>query len=143
MRSRKRLNEQVKRNAGRFPPDFAFQMTRDEYDALRSRLATLKTGRGAHRKYLPWVFSEHGALMAAAVLNSPEAVEMSILVVRAFVRLRSLLATHKQLAVKLAELERTLATHDTQIVVLFDAIRELMAPPAKSKPRIGFGREGS
>ncbi len=137
----KRLNEQVKRNADRFPVDFAFQLTENETDALRSQTATLKTGRGEHRKYLPRVFTEHGALMAASVLNSPRAVQMSVLVVRAFVRLRNLLATHKQLAIKLAELERRLATHDAQIVLLFDAIRELMQPLPKPRRRIGFEAE--
>ncbi|HXF75083.1 MAG TPA: ORF6N domain-containing protein, partial [Methylomirabilota bacterium] len=102
----KRLNEQVRRNADRFPPDFAFQMTREEYDSLRSQIATLERGRGRHRKYLPWVFTEHGAIMAANVLNSRRAVEASVYVVRAFVRLRRAVASHKELARKLAELER-------------------------------------
>ena len=106
--------------------------------ALRSQIATLKTGRGEHRKYLPRVFTEHGALMAASVLNSPKAVEMSILVVRAFVRLRQFLATHRQVSAKLDELERTVAAHDKHIVTLFDAVRSLMAMPEKPKRRIGF-----
>jgi hypothetical protein len=88
---------------------------------------------------LPLAFTEHGAIMAASVLNSSKAVEMSVVVVRAFVKLREILATHRQLAIKLVEFERTLATHDQQIVVLFEAIRELMAPPVKPKRRIGFG----
>jgi hypothetical protein len=137
----KRLNEQVKRNLERFPEDFAFDLTSEEYQALRSQNATLDTGRGRHRKYLPRAFTEHGALMAASVLNSAEAVEMSLLVVRAFVRLRSLLSAHGQLAAKLRELERKLATHDRHIVVLFDAIRQLMAPPAREQRRIGFRLE--
>jgi hypothetical protein len=135
----KRLNEQVKRNIGRFPLDFMFQLTSDEHASLRSQFATLKTGRGQHRKHLPYAFTEHGAIMAASVLNSPEAIDMSVLVVRAFVKLRNILATHRQLAAKLGELETRLGTHDQQIVVLFDAIRELMAPPVKPKRRIGFG----
>jgi hypothetical protein len=84
----KRLNEQVKRNADRFFPDFAFQMTSEEYDSLRSQFATLERGRGSHRKYFPWAFTEHGAIMAANVLNSRRTVEASVYVVRAFVRLR-------------------------------------------------------
>lgn len=87
----------------------------------------------------PYAFTEHGAIMAASVLNSPKAIEMSILVVRVFVKLRNIFATHKQLATKLNELERKLSIHDQKIVVLFDAIRELMAPPPKPKRRIGFG----
>ena len=116
-----------------------FQLTDEEHASLRSQSATLKTGRGQHRKFLPYAFTEHGAIMAASVLNAPKAIEMSILVVRAFVKLRNILATHRQLATKLAELERKLSTHDQQIVVLFDAIRELMTPPVKPKRRIGFG----
>jgi aromatic ring-opening dioxygenase LigB subunit len=134
----KRLSEQVKRNSDRFPADFAFVLTKAEYKSLRSQIATLKTGRGEHRKYLPRVFTEHGALMAASVLNSPKAVEMSILVVRAFVRLRQFLATHRQVSAKLDELERTVAAHDKHIVTLFDAVRSLMATPEKPKRRIGF-----
>jgi phage regulator Rha-like protein len=137
----KRLNEQVKRNIERFPPDFMFQLTKDEQDSLRSQVATLNIGRGQHRKYLPYAFTEHGAIMVASVLNSQKAIEMSVLVVRAFVKLRNLLATHRQLAIKLNELETKLSTHDQQIVVLFDAIRELMTPPAKPKHRIGFSGE--
>jgi hypothetical protein len=138
----KRLNEQVKRNIDRFPDDFAFTLTEEEHEALRSQFATLKTGRGGHRKYLPRAFTEHGALMVASVLNSPKAVEMSILVVRAFVRLRQILATNRQLATKLDELERRIAAHDKNIVALFQTVRSLMAVPEKPKRRIGFAREG-
>ena len=134
----KRLNEQVKRNIDRFPNDFVFQLTAQEFNNLRSQFATSSTGWGGTRK-LPLVFTEHGALMAASVLNSPKAIEMSIWVVRAFVKLRNILATHRQLAEKLNELERKLSIHDKQIVVLFDAIRGLMSPPEKPKRRIGFG----
>jgi hypothetical protein len=137
----KRLNEQVKRNSCRFPQDFLFQLTGDEWDSIRSQSATLKGGRGQHRKFLPFAFTEHGALMAASVLSSPRAVEMSILVVRAFVKLRGALAAHRQLATKLDELERRLSTHDRQFASLFDAIRRLMAPPGKADRPIGFRRE--
>jgi phage regulator Rha-like protein len=139
----KRLNEQVKRNIDRFPDDFAITLTEEEHEALRSQFATLKTGRGEHRKYLPRAFTEHGALMAASVLNSPKAVEMSILVVRAFVRLRQILASNRQLAAKLNELERKITAHDKNIVALFQTMRSLMAVPEKPKRRIGFNREGA
>ena len=86
------FNQAVKRNIQRFPADFAFQLTREEYESLRSQTVILKAGRGAHRKYLPCVFTEHGAVMAASILNSPKAIEMSVEVVRAFVRLRQILA---------------------------------------------------
>ena len=139
----KRLNEQVKRNAERFPPDFVFRLTADEAEALRSQIATLKTGRGHHRKYRPYAFTEHGALMAASVLNSRKAIEMSVLVVRVFVKLRAVLAAHRELAARLNELERKLSRHGEQIIAIFDAIREIMEPPVKSKRRIGFGQGGS
>ena len=139
----KRLNEQVRRNAERFPADFMFALSQEEWDALRSQSATLKTGRGQHRKYLPYAFTEHGAIMAATVLNSPRAVEVSIYVVRAFVQLRELLAGHKELAKRLNELEtrmeRKLMTQDQAIAGILDAIRQLMAPPPAQKKRpIGF-----
>ena len=136
----RRLNEQVRRNIDRFPADFMFQLTPQEFVNLKSQFATSNSGWGGKRK-LPFAFTEHGALMAASVLNSPRAVEMSIFVIRAFVKLRNMLATHRQLATKFGELERKLATHDQQIVVLFDAIRSLMAPPPKPKRRIGFSSE--
>ena len=136
----RRLNEQVKRNIDRFPDDFMFQLTKQEFENLKSQFATSSRGWGGKRK-IPFVFTEHGALMAASVLNSQKAIEMSILIVRVFVKLRGILSTHKQLATKLAQLERKLSTHDEQIVVLFEAIRELMTPPAKPKRRIGFERE--
>ena len=97
--STKRFNEQVRRNRKRFPADFMFQLTAEETSSLRSQFATLKTGRGRHRKYLPYVFTEHGAIMAATILNSPRAIEMSVYVVRAFVQLREMLASNKELGV--------------------------------------------
>ena len=138
----KRLNEQVRRNAERFPVDFMFQLAPEEWEALRSQIATLKTGRGQHRKYLPYAFTEHGAIMAATVLNSSRAVEVSIYVVRAFVQLRELLAGHKELAKRLdqleARLERKLTTQDQAIAGILEAIRELMKPPETKKRPIGF-----
>jgi hypothetical protein len=133
----KRLNEQVKRNQERFPPDFMFRLSAEESDALRSQSATSKTGRGG-RRYAPYAFTEHGAIMAATVLNSERAVEMSVFVVRAFVRLREMLATNQQLASKIDELEQRLDTHDASIQELIEAIRELMAPDPASGRRIGF-----
>jgi len=139
----KRFNEQVKRNVERFPQDFMFQLTQEEWDALRSQFATLKTGRGQHRKYLPYAFTEHGAIMAATVLNSPKATEVSVYVVRAFVRLREILASDKELALSLAELEscigRKLDSHEQAIAGILNAIREFMRPPETTKKRpIGF-----
>lgn len=133
----KRFNEQVKRNRARFPSDFMFQLNRGEYAALRSQFATSKNGRGG-RRYLPHAFTEHGAIMAATVLNSNRAVEMSVFVVRAFVRLRELLATNRQIAAKINELERRLEGHDETIQDLIEALRDLMAPPRASRRKIGF-----
>jgi hypothetical protein len=134
----KRLNEQVLRNRERFPTDFMFQLTAQEAATLRSQFATLKSGRGQHRKYLPYAFTEHGAIMAASVLNSPRAVEMSVYVVRAFVRLRELLATNRAFARKLDELESRLQTHDEAITGILRTLRELMNPPASERRGIGF-----
>jgi hypothetical protein len=132
----KRLNEQVKRNAERFPADFVFRLTAAESKNLRSQIATSSEGHGG-RRYLPFAFTEHGAIMAASVLNSPRAVEMSVFVVRAFVRLREMLATNKELTEKLAELERRLETHDEAIQEIFDAIKRLMQPN-EARKQIGF-----
>ena len=133
----KRLNEQVKRNEERFPSDFMFQLTPTEHEALRSRFATSNAGRGG-RRYPPYAFTEHGAIMAATVLNSERAVEMSVFVVRAFVRLREMLANNRELATKIEELEQRLDTHDASIQDLIEAIKELMAPEPATGRKIGF-----
>lgn len=138
-----RFNEAVRRNLARFPADFMFPLTNQDLAALRSQIATLKTGRGQHRKYPPYAFTEHGAIMAATILNSPRATEVSVYVVRAFVQLRELLAGHKALAKRLDQLEsrmeRKLMAQDETIVEILAAIRQLMAPPEPKKKRpIGF-----
>ena len=133
----KRLNQQVKRNQERFPSDFMFQLTRKEHKILRLQIATSKKGSGG-RRYLPNVFTEHGAIMAATVLNSERAVQMSVFVVRAFVRLREVLATNRRLASKVDELEKRMESHDDTIQDLIDAIRELMTPEEEPRERIGF-----
>jgi phage regulator Rha-like protein len=135
--STKRLNEQVKRNRDRFPEDFMFQVNSTEANNLRSQFATSKEGRGG-RRYLPFAFTEHGAIMLASVLNTPRAIEVSVFVVRAFVRLREILATHRTLANKLAELEGKIETHDEAIRSLVSAIRQLMAPKEGQRKKIGF-----
>ena len=135
----KRFNEQVRRNSARFPDDFMFRLSAQEWESLRSQIATLKTGRGQHRKYLPLAFTEHGAIMAATILNCPRATDVSVYVVRAFVRLREFLASHKDLARQLEEHEKKLRSHDQAIAGLIDALREVMAPPEPPKRRaIGF-----
>ena len=136
-----RLNEQFKRNSSRFPSDFSFQLTQQEFADLISQIAISKKGRGGRRK-LPWVFTEHGALMLASVLNSPIAVEASVRVVRAFVLMREQLTANKELAQKLVELESRVNGHDEAIQNLFEAIRQLVEPPLPDKRKqIGFMRE--
>jgi hypothetical protein len=133
----KRLNEQVRRNISRFPEDFAFQLTAEELTNLRSQIATSSFHGG--RRYRPWVFTEHGAIMLASVLNSDIAAQASVRVVRAFVRLREMVAANAQLASKLEELERRLDSHDEAIVDLFAALKQLLEPPEPPKRReIGF-----
>jgi hypothetical protein len=133
----KRLNEQLRRNRSRFPSDFAFQLTAEELTNLRSQIATSSFHGG--RRYRPWVFSEHGALMLASVLNSEIAVQASVRVVRAFVRLREMVAANTQLAAKLEELERRFDSHDQAIANLFTALKQLLEPSEPTKRReIGF-----
>jgi hypothetical protein len=131
-----RLNQQVRRNLHRFPDDFAFVLTEEEFADLKLQFATSSSGWGGRRKR-PFAFTEYGAVMAASVLNTPIAVAASIQVVRTFVRLRELLASHAELARKLEELEQR---YDQQFQVVFEAIRQLMAPPAAPQKtrRIGF-----
>lgn len=140
----KRFNEQVRRNRKRFPEDFMFQLSTLEAAALRSQIATsiaLPQARGG-RRYRPYAFTEHGAIMAATILNSPRAVEMSVYVVRAFVHLRGLLVSNKELARRFAQLEtrlnRKLAAHDAAIASILSAIRRLMHSPAPKRRPIGF-----
>lgn len=152
----KRLNEQVKRNIRRFPDDFMFQLTKDETDSLRSHFATLSDSvemkgvtdfkRGRHVKYLPYVFTEQGVAMLSSVLNSERAIDVNIAIMRAFVRLREILLTHKDLAAKIEVLElkyknhnMKLSEYDAHIEAIFEAIKQLMALPLMpERPKIGF-----
>lgn len=131
----KRLNEQVRRNIKRFPPDFMFQLTPEEFTSLRSQNATLNIGRGQHRKYLPYAFTEQGVAMLSGVLNSERAIDVNVAIMRAFVKLREFAMTHKELSRKLDAMEKK---YDTQFKVVFDAIRQLMTPPEPKKRKIGF-----
>lgn len=143
--STKALNQAVRRHQKRFPEDFMFQLSWEEAriwwshvmsERLRSHIVTLK--RGQHIKFRPRAFTEHGILMLSSVLNSEWAIQVNIAIMRAFVKLRQTLALHKELAKKLAELERNVIHHDAQIQSIFDAIRSLTAPPAKPQRKIGF-----
>lgn len=134
------LIQAVKRNINRFPSDFMFQLDYQEVASLRSQIVISKTGRGG-RRYQPYVFTEQGVAMLSSVLNSERAIEVNIAIMRAFVKLREMLSTNKELAHKFAQLERKIEKHDDEIKLIFDAIRQLMAPPETKKRKIGFRRE--
>ena len=133
------LNQAVTRNPARFPADFRFQLTVEEAESLRSQIVTSKKGRGG-RRYLPWVFTEHGALMAATVLNSPRAVQMSVFVIRAFVRLRVYARGHAEIAKRLEALEQRVTDHDESLGEMFQALRVLLAPSPRNVREIGFAK---
>lgn len=131
------LLQAVKRNLKRFPEDFMFQLNYQDVAALRSQIVTLKTGRGQHRKYPPYVFTEQGVAMLSSVLNSERAVQVNIAIMRVFVKLREMIASHKDLVKRLDDLEKK---YDAQFKVVFDAIRQLMSPAVPKKGKIGFAR---
>ncbi len=128
------LVQAVRRNFARFPADFMFQLSKKEFEALRSQIVISNKGRGG-RRYLPYVFTEQGVAMLSSILNSERAVQVNIAIMRAFVKLRKILASNKDLARKLEELEKK---YDSQFKVVFDAIRQLMAPPRPKPRKIGF-----
>lgn len=135
----KALNQAVKRNAKRFPRDFMFQLTWEELEAAsRSQIVTLNKARGENVKYLPYAFTEQGVSMLSSVLNSERAIQVNITIMRAFVKIREILSTHKELAAKLRELENKVSMHDSDILKIFEAIRQLMSTPEPAKRRIGF-----
>jgi hypothetical protein len=148
--STKRLNEQYRRNLGRFPADFAFQLTPEEAATLKAQPADsasrldrsqIATGSQKHRdpRYLPFAFTEHGALMAANILNSPRAVAMSVYVIRAFIKMREDLAANAAILRRLAEIDKTLLLHDAALREIYQQLRPLLAPPPEPpKPEIGF-----
>ena len=136
----KRLNEQVRRNASRFPSDFMFQLTAQEVGILKSQIATSNPGHGG-RRTLPYAFTEQGVAMLSSVLKSERAVQVNIAIMRAFVQMRELAASNRELARKLDELAKKYDQHDEQFMVVFDAIRSLMAVPETKKRKIGFKGE--
>lgn len=138
----KQLNQQVKRNRERFPSDFLFTVTSGEYKNLRSQIVT-STSKHGGRRYLPHAFTEHGAIMAATVLNSKRAIEMSVFVVRAFVQMREAFLDNQRIEAKLAELENRIDSHEGSIEELVEAIRELIEPLPANNRRIGFAAPGA
>jgi hypothetical protein len=132
----KALNQAVKRHAARFPADFVFQLTSDEFDNLKSQIVT--SGWGGIRRALPYAFTEQGVAMLSSVLNSERAVKVNIAIMRAFVKLRRILETSRDLARKFSELERRVGKHDEEIAGIIEAIRQLMAPAEKPRREIGF-----
>jgi len=130
-----RLNEQVKRNIERFPEDFMFQLTNKEVTILKSQIAISRWGG---RRTLPYVFTEHGAIMAASVLNTPKAVEMSVFIVRAFIRLRTFVMQYKEIAQKVTELEAKIGKHDEALVNIVQALQQLMEQPKPKRKEVGF-----
>jgi hypothetical protein len=136
----KNLNKAISRNRKRFPEDFMFQLTKDEYNSLRFQIGTLK--RGQHSKYLPYAFTEQGIAMLSSVLRSNRAIEVNIAIMRTFVRLRQVLANHKELADKLTQLEakvgKQLSKHDEEITIIFKLIKKMLTVEAKPAKRIGF-----
>jgi len=148
----KRLNEQLRRNRKRFPDDFAFQLTADEFESLRSQVATLdkgtsgselkrsqtatlKPGRGQHRKYRPWAFTEHGALQAANILRSERAIAMSVYVIRAFIELRERVAANAAILKRLAEIDKTLLQHNSALRDIYEKLLPLLSPPPEPPRR--------
>ena len=141
----KRLNEQVSRNAERFPEDFMFQLTEDEFENLKSQFATssLFTGNGGWggRRKLPFAFTEQGVAMLSGVLKSPVAINVHIQIIRVFTKMKELLLTHKDILLKLEKIEKKMGSHDEQIALIFTYLKRLLNPPHPSRQRIGFRRK--
>lgn len=134
------LIQAVKRNIGRFPSDFMFQLNFQDVAALRSQIVILKAGRGEHKKYAPYVFTENGVAMLSSVLKSERAIDVNIQIMRTFTKLREMIASSKELSIRLDNLENK---YDSQFKIVFDAIRQLMTPPEVKKKPIGFRPKGN
>ncbi|RVT79970.1 ORF6N domain-containing protein [Flavobacterium sufflavum] len=135
----KRLNEQVKRNITRFPEDFMFQLTENEYNSLRSQIATLKKGRGAHRKYLPFAFTEHGVLMLSSVLNSEKAIQTNIQIMRIFTKVRQMLLDTTEIKLDIVQIQKKLENQGKNIELVFSYLDELTEKKEEQKPRTKIG----
>lgn len=136
----KRLKEAVKRNIQRFPEDFMFELTNEEFLSLRSQFATLKKGRGGHSKYLPSVFTEQGVAMLSSVLNSETAIRVNIQIIRVFTKMREVMLTNKEILLQLEKIERKLAKHDEDILLIFKYLKQLLNTPQPARAKVGFRR---
>ena len=134
-----RLNEQVRRNINRFPLDFMFQITKNEYESLRSQFAISNKGRGG-RRYFPYAFTEHGVAMLSSVLKSTRAVQMNILIIRTFIKIREILASNKELAFKIEKLEREQKLQNRHINAIYSILEKLVDEPKKARSPIGFSK---
>jgi hypothetical protein len=132
------LNQSVKRNRDRFPDDFMFQLTREEWEFLRSQFVTLETGKGKHSKYLPFAFTEQGVAMLSGVLNSPTAILVHIQIIRVFAKMHQLLLTHKDILLQLEKIEKKMIGYDQDIALIFNYLKQLLHPPNPPRARIGF-----
>lgn len=135
-----RLNEQVKRNADRFPDDFMFQLTDEEWESLRSQIANSKKGRGG-RRYAPFAFTEHGVLMLSSVLNSERAIQVNIQIMRIYTKFKGMLLDHKDILLKLEKLEKKVSKHDENFKVVFSYLKELLNPKTEPMRKIGYKRK--
>lgn len=143
------FNQAVKRNMKRFPSDFMFQLSREEYSSLRSQFVTLEKGRGKYSKYNPYAFTEQGVSMLSSILNSEQAILVSIQIMRIFTRMRELLVTHKDILLKLEHLEKKILAHDKhykkhedEIQLIFDALKQLLDTPQQPRKRVGYRQKG-
>jgi len=132
------LNQAVKRNAARFPEDFMIQLTKSEWESLRSQIVTLEAGRGKYPKYAPTVFTEQGVAMLSSVLNSETAIRVNIQIIRIFTRMREMIMTHKDILLQLEKIEKKLSGHDEDIQLIFKYLKQLLNPPQQPRKRIGF-----
>ena len=135
------LNQAVKRNADRFPEDFMFQLTKDEWEFLRSQFVTLETGRGKYPKFLPFAFTEQGVAMLSSVLKSETAIRVNIQIIRVFTRMREMIMTHKDILVQLEKMEKKLTGHDEDLALVFKYLKQLLNPPQPPRQKIGFKRK--
>jgi phage regulator Rha-like protein len=138
----KRLKEAVRRNISRFPEDFMFELSMEEWISLRTQIATLKIGRGKHPKYTPFAFTEQGVAMLSSVLNSETAIAVNIQIIRVFTKMREMLLTHKDILLQLEKIEKKLINHDEDIALIFQYLKQLLNPPQAPRRKIGFRKEG-